>query len=307
MRCVGQSLDEYNTNEVFTFALQKFEVPFVGDIGILKLRPLWCYNLCIFDEIRKKTFMFVWNESVATFGSQEIGSCLYQHLSKNVSENANKVFFFSDPCFGQTRNIKIAMLLQQFLESSLKSEIETIEQIFTFPGHSRNDCTRIFAHISRIRRSKTIFSPEHWVEVLSSENNEKFVVVEMKREDFFDIARLEDVVKSNENENIFWPNIETITYRSDEPSTIKLKNNDSLSMQSIFPDEFFNLRPDTLHRLCNEISKEKYDDLIESLVYVTDPNYHAFYKSLEISPDHTGNKDYGVASRLTSDDENTSD
>lgn len=164
-------MDEYNTNEVFTFALQKFEVPFVGDIEILKPRPLWCYNLCIFDEIRKKTFMFVWNESVAPFGSQEIGSCLYQHLSKN----ANKVFFFSDPCFGQTRNIKIAILLQQFLESSLKSGIETIEQIFTFPGHSRNSCTRMFAHINKIRRSKSIFSLEHWVEVLSCENNEKFL------------------------------------------------------------------------------------------------------------------------------------
>lgn len=56
----------------------------------------------------------------------------------------------------------------------------------------------------------------------------------------------------------------------------------------------------------NIISKAKYDDLIESLKYVTDQHHHAFYESIKYSTDKN-DKDYALASRSSSDDEGMSD
>lgn len=227
VHCINEATDGLNQEQILSFGLDKFEVPFVADINILKLRPLWCYNLCIYDEVRKKNFMFVWDESIAACGSQEIGSCLFHYLNHYIPEYANKIIFYCDPRSGQMKNLKIAVMLQNFNVNESIPEIESIDQRFTIPGHSHNRCSFVFAFIRKKRKeSKSIYSPEHWANVMSNISEEKtnFTVVKMKRENFFNIMQLKElVVKPNASIKKIWPTIRAIIYERGEPDSVKIK------------------------------------------------------------------------------------
>lgn len=198
---VKEATDSYDRDEVYTFAVQKFAVPFTGDIGLLKFRPLWCYILCVYDEVRRRATVYTWNENIALCGSREIGSCLYRYIHNNIKENKNKVVFYCDPNSGQMRNIKISMILQYFLQNNVEPTIKQIEQRFVETGHSKISCTRIFAEINKaIKASEVIFSPEHLVDVMLSisETNPNFGVVNMKRENFFDIKEMVELAANSQ-------------------------------------------------------------------------------------------------------------
>lgn len=49
--------------------------------------------------------MYVWDETVASRGAQEIGSCIRKHLLSHV-QKAKHIIAFSDACGGQNRNFK---------------------------------------------------------------------------------------------------------------------------------------------------------------------------------------------------------
>lgn len=71
-------------------------------------------------------------------------------------------------------------------------------------------------------------------------------------------------------------------------------------------DEFSNIILRPLDRSENEISKQKYDDLISSLSFITDESHHDFYKSLKYSSDSSFEPDYALACTFA-DDKNVSD
>lgn len=59
------------------FDLQKtLPTPLLTTNKVYYLRQLWTYNFCIHDLISGQSFMYIWSETTASHGSQEIGSCL---------------------------------------------------------------------------------------------------------------------------------------------------------------------------------------------------------------------------------------
>lgn len=107
-------------------------------------RQLWLYNLCMYDEIRKQGFMYMWHESIASRGVQEIGSCLYRHFSNYVPFDTKQIILYSDSCGGQNRTIKLSLMLKKFIADKKLPALETIEQRFFVSGHSYNSCDRCF-------------------------------------------------------------------------------------------------------------------------------------------------------------------
>lgn len=141
-----------------------------------------------------------------------------------------------------------------------------------------------------------------------SERNPNFAIVNMKRENFFDIKEMEQLaVKMNEKENTIWQNTQSIIHTLDGPIILNVKrsgDSETSIVKAVLPDEFTDISLLTFDESSNEISKSKYDDLIKSLEFIPDQHHHEFYKALKHSTSFE--LDYGLASKLT-DDENMSD
>lgn len=128
----------------------------------------------------------MWSENVASRGAQEVASCLLKHLNNNLPDEVEAAILYSDSCGGQNRNIKMSLMLKQFL--SMHYTLKTITQKFFVPGHSFNSCDRSFAIIERAKKfTDNIFIPDHWMEMVreAKKNEPFFTVIKMYRGDFF--------------------------------------------------------------------------------------------------------------------------
>jgi hypothetical protein len=54
--------------------------------------------------------MYVWDETVASRGPEEIGSCVLNFIQNHVK--TSKLIMYSDQCGAQNRNIKMASFMQ---------------------------------------------------------------------------------------------------------------------------------------------------------------------------------------------------
>lgn len=114
--CVDNARNSEQKVSVLTFDLQRdLNAPCISTGEAFYKRFLSVYNLCIYNECDNSAYMYVWDESIASRGSQEIGSCILQHVKKVVSKQTEKIIFWSDSCLGQNRNINVALLMKIIL------------------------------------------------------------------------------------------------------------------------------------------------------------------------------------------------
>lgn len=175
--------DETNNIEMFTFDLQRaLELPSISTSEAFYSRQLWVYNLCILDEKRDKAYMYVWDETIASRGAQEISSCLLKHFKNVVPTETEKIILYSDACPGQNRNIKTTLMLKKCLDSWPHSALKSIEQQFLVSGHTYNGCDRCFGLVERQKKiTKSIFTPDHWIKIIeqAKKTEPKFTVIKM--------------------------------------------------------------------------------------------------------------------------------
>jgi hypothetical protein len=97
--------------DMITFDLQQsLPTPLLSTGIVFYKRQLWTYNLGIHCGSTGQGFMHVWDENVASRGSQEIGSCIIRHLFKEITSGAKRLVLYSDACGGQNRNINLVAL-----------------------------------------------------------------------------------------------------------------------------------------------------------------------------------------------------
>lgn len=301
--------------EVFTFGMQTSqEIPSVPEKSSLQFRPLWCHNFCVYDEVRGKGYMFFWSEIVASKGTKEIAACLYKHFRSNIEQNSSQIILYSDPNSGQTRNIKLSILLHYFFVNECV-DLQIMEQRFFNQGHSYNSCKRCFKCIDKQRKMiERLSVPEDWFCAVTETkfNGKYFNCYEMKREDFFLVEKLEPLIaeeikNSNARKEIDWSTFESITFDRNDPFTVKIKTNDDKQISIFLKSDFWlddfikESNPVSPEQMNLAISKQKYEDLNNLLKFISKP-YHEFYKSLNYT-ENDKNKDYGLVSRETSEEE----
>src|SRR5437870_911128 len=92
------------TTRCIVFDLQKtMPIPRLQTNKIFYMRQLWTYNLGIHDNATGKATMFMWDETTASRGSQEISSCLLSYCRK-LPDDVSHLTAYSDCCGGQNRN-----------------------------------------------------------------------------------------------------------------------------------------------------------------------------------------------------------
>lgn len=288
---VSRKKEEYNSDikeakesngqiKCYTFDLQKtLETPSLSTSVAYYKRKLWTFNLCIYNEVTGKGYMYMWSENVASRGAHEIGSCVIKHLQTYDSDNTKKVYLYSDSCGGQNRNIKITLMLKKVLNLLNNADIYyIITQKYFISGQSYNSCDRSFATIEKQRTvTSEVYTPKHWCNI-----------VQLSK-------------KKEPNTKINWLNIDTIEYKKHEPFKLYLKvRNDQTQYvvnlhkngvtKQMFADATMPVSKE------NMIDKKKYLDLIALLKFIPE-QYHDFFKSLKCEQDQNEEIiDFGLAS-----------
>lgn len=92
------------------------------------------YNFSIFNIVPKQGYCYVWNESCAKRGANEISTCI--GFFKNYCEGKEDVVFYSDNCGGQNKN-KFVASMYMFAVTNLN--IVNITHKFRTARHTQNE------------------------------------------------------------------------------------------------------------------------------------------------------------------------
>jgi len=77
--------------------------------------------------------MHVWDEKVASRGSEEISSCLLKYCSDRAASGVQVISAFSDACGGQNENFKVVLM---WMYLCLTTDIVEVNHRFMISGHS---------------------------------------------------------------------------------------------------------------------------------------------------------------------------
>ena len=102
--------------------------------------------------------MHMWDESIASRGSYEVGSCLLSHF-KEMRTMATRLILYSDACGGQNRNIYLVCLWVNVVANDEYS-FTRIERKVMVSSHSYLPNNRDFGSIEHARKgSEYIYVP----------------------------------------------------------------------------------------------------------------------------------------------------
>lgn len=304
-------ISDENT-EVFTFQLgQSIDFPKIEPVDYMKQR-LWLHQLGIFDEVRMLSYVYIWPESVASKGSQEIASCIIHHLKKTLPPETKQLILYCDPCFGQNRNMNLCVMLQHFLDSWPHPNLISIKQVFFVSGHGFNNCDRSFEEIRKQEKSmEDIFVPLHCIDFINRlKTFWKISATEMCAENLFLATSLKKYFPDKKivvsGRDISWSNVNSITFERNESFILHIEHKDKYAFDVIFKksiscDAWSKLTLPKLDSNSRNISRLKYNDLNVLINFIPD-EFQSFYKSLKWV-DSDIDKDYVFSLRESSDEE----
>lgn len=88
---------------------------------------MYVYNLGFHNFHDDNVKLYVWDETTASRGAQEVASCILVHMQDITTQK--HVIAYSDACSGQNRNIKVALTWMKIAQSS-NNNIETVDHKF---------------------------------------------------------------------------------------------------------------------------------------------------------------------------------
>lgn len=151
------------------------------------------YNFCVYDLNLKKANCFLWDETTAQKGSNEINSCLYKWFQENKDAGFRHLRIFADNCVGQNKNLYVVLNCMRLVQSG---ELDTVTIEFMVAGHSFLPCDRTFGNIEKkVKKRSIVNCPAEYAEIIRTSTKDGVNVFRMTSSDFFDFKDLKKLVK----------------------------------------------------------------------------------------------------------------
>ncbi|KAL4706976.1 hypothetical protein ACJJTC_019514 [Scirpophaga incertulas] len=247
-----------------SFDMQKvLNTPHGTNMSLYYSRKIAVYNFTVYESGTRFGFCYIWSETDAHRGANEISSCLLNYIQNVDSRNLKKLLLYSDSCFGQNKNKTVLSMLRYALKRCIN--LEVIQINFLLPGHTYMPADSMHATIERAVRKTTVWAPSHWATVIemARKNPFPYKVTVLEGKDFMGF---EDVVNKTfkKTQKIMMSHIRIATFQKSKPDVMIVKH-------SMVPDApyievklgdigdkepYFNLYPAKL-----PISVQKYNDL----------------------------------------------
>lgn len=249
-------------------------------------RKLWTFNFSIHNCVTDQGFMFMWDETTANRGSDEIGSSILKYI-EHLPQECKHIVVYSDNCPGQNKNWNITALWIHLIRSK---RFESIEHRFLVAGHTHLPSDRDFAKIEKFAKNRTqaVYDPEGWRQIVLKCNKRKpFHVTVMKQDDFVTVYKLVSLIrkttKHDDRTALRFSSIYTFRFTQRSPETMFVKY--------ACNDDFVKVCLKKRGRPCVQIPLEqkyseelpinplKFKDIQDLLPYIPAVN-HTFYNSL---------------------------
>lgn len=187
-KCLSNSNSYTST---ISFDLQKcLPTPMLLNGVSFYKRQLQTLNLTLYEttENQSRPICYLWNETIAARGGQEIASCLFKHFFEEIKEEIEIVNLYSDCCPGQNRNIYMAIMFLQVVSIfNSRGRKMTINHKLLQPGHTHMEADSIHAIIEKFKKKSlaSIEVPRDWVNLIRMiHRSPPIVVTEMVQNDF---------------------------------------------------------------------------------------------------------------------------
>lgn len=248
-----------------SFDLQKvLNTPHGNNMLLFYSRKYAVFNLCFYESITRNGFCFIWGETEAKRGANEIATIIQKYI-QNVDSRGTitSLILYSDSCPGQNKNkIVLAAIHNALLKST---NLHTIQMNYLFPGHTEMSVDSIHSTIEQSVRNITVWAPSQWATIceLARKEPTPYIVENLTHEDFLDF---DDI---NMSDKYFKGNlvgkiskIRTATFKKSHPNQMKVK----YSMKDEALEEIIQMiaRPRAINRRYISslpITKAKYMDL----------------------------------------------
>ena len=259
------------------------------------------YNLTIVDSSLKKAYCYMWDESEASRGANEIASCTCDFVEMKVKEGITEFHFWTDNCSAQNKN-KYLYSLYTYLCSKYNVKIYNK---YLESGHTYNDCDTVHSTIEKAARRKEIYVPSQWQEIVKNarKSGDALTVVKMngKMKDFHQLA--EQYQQWNHKE-AKWSKVKDFHVTPLSPGKVFVKHHlqeetyQEISIRKASrPINLAVYQPPPAYFGPLHLKKAKLKDLASLCNDLVIPSsHHDFYKKLEGFPDLTN--------PLLEDDEN---
>lgn len=290
------------TKAVFAFDLQQcLPTPYLKTSVSFYKRQLWSFNLTVHNLASDEATCYMWDETIAARGANEIGSCLY-HFLQNLGDEVEEVTFYSDTCGGQNKNNIVAFMFLYILTQ--KPTLKTINHKFLVSGHSHMECDTDHSVIERAKK-RTNMKINHlndWIQLVrTAKQKNPFHVIALNREQFYNFSMLGKnkgpyIMKKKDvnGDRFLWKPVQWLQYGMGE-GQIFFKH--SLNESDAFKKINFSRRgrPSviSLQIMSNDqlaISAEKKKDLLTLLPLIDEP-FQSFYMNLKTKGDPSTDPD----------------
>lgn len=273
-----------------TFDFQKILNSPHGEVNsFYYMRKLSVYNFTVFDMGLKKAICYMWDETIARRGSNEVASCLYDYIKRKSQDGVKDIRLWSDNCGGQNRNrIVFAMYLYVAKVFSVRVFHRFLEK-----GHTQQEGDSVHALIERSSKNKMIFSPQEWYTCVRwCKASQPYEVVEVNQNDILDFKSTLNQHKWVKNENgdkVKWNQVREIVVEYTQPGKIfykyDLDEGSAMCIDCSKRPSRRALQVNTLEKVYGEtlpITTAKYKDIMSLCQKnLIPPRYHEFYKNLK--------------------------